>query len=120
MSEVKYRAIKYIRLSNAENGKEESDSVGNQRKLIDEFLKKHLDIEVVDEKVDDGWSGILFDRPAFKEMMHEIEQGNVNCVITKEPYVKQKLKISQTFFQPYNNKHLQCEQSRLHGGCSLF
>ena len=82
MSEVKYRAIKYIRLSNAdsgkaENGKEESDSVGNQRKLIDEFLKKHPDIEIVDEKVDDGWSGILFDRPAFKEMMAEIEQGNV-------------------------------------------
>jgi len=84
MQEMKYKAIKYIRLSNADNGQGESDSVSNQRKLIDEFLKKHPNIEVVDEKVDDGWSGILFDRPAFKEMMHEIEQGTVNCVITKD------------------------------------
>ena len=85
MQETKYRAMKYIRLSNAdENGGVESDSVGNQRKLIDEFLSKHPEIEVVGEKVDDGWSGILFDRPSFKEMMEEIEQGNVNCVITKD------------------------------------
>jgi len=85
MQEIKYRAMKYIRLSHAdENGGLESDSVGNQRKLIDEFLKKHPEIEVVGEKVDDGWSGILFDRPSFKEMMDEIEQGNVNCVITKD------------------------------------
>ena len=85
MQEIKYKAIKYIRLSNAdENGNHESDSVGNQRKLIDEYLSKHPEIEVVGEKVDDGWSGILFDRPSFKEMMEEIEQGNVNCVITKD------------------------------------
>jgi len=85
MQEIKYKAMKYIRLSNAdENGNHESDSVGNQRKLIDEFLSKHPEIEVVGEKVDDGWSGILFDRPSFKEMMEEIEQGNVNCVITKD------------------------------------
>jgi len=85
MQEIKYKAMKYIRLSHAdENGGGESDSVGNQRKLIDEFLKKHPEIEVVGEKVDDGWSGILFDRPSFKEMMDEIEQGNVNCVITKD------------------------------------
>ena len=85
MTDIKYKAMKYIRLSIAdENGGVESDSVGNQRKLIDEFLKKHPEIEVVGEKVDDGWSGILFDRPSFKEMMDEIEQGNVNCVITKD------------------------------------
>ena len=85
MQEIKYKAIKYIRLSNAdENGNHESDSVGNQRKLIDEYLSKHSEIEVIGEKVDDGWSGILFDRPSFKEMMEEIEQGNVNCVITKD------------------------------------
>jgi len=85
VQEIIYKAIKYIRLSDADgNGGQESDSVGNQRKLIDEFLKKHPEIEDVGEKVDDGWSGILFDRPSFKEMMEEIERGNVNCVITKD------------------------------------
>ncbi|MCL1842804.1 MAG: recombinase family protein [Defluviitaleaceae bacterium] len=84
MQEMKYKAIKYIRLSSADEAGHESDSVGNQRKLINEYLKAHPEIEVIGEKVDDGWSGILFDRPAFKEMMEEIEQGNVNCVITKD------------------------------------
>ena len=88
MQEMKYRAVKYIRLSSADDNKDdkknESDSVGNQRKLIDEFLKKHPEIEAVDEKVDDGWSGILFDRPAFKEMMADIEEGTINCVLCKD------------------------------------
>ncbi|GHV13844.1 recombinase [Clostridia bacterium] len=91
--EIHYRAVKYIRLSNAddkrdENGRKientESDSVQNQRRLIDDWLKNHPEIEVICEKIDDGWSGLLFDRPAFKEMMQEIESGNVNCCITKD------------------------------------
>jgi DNA invertase Pin-like site-specific DNA recombinase len=93
MQEVKYKAIIYIRLSVADdkkdaNGKKienlESDSVGNQRKLIDEWLKSHPEIEVVGEKVDDGWSGLLFDRPAFQEMMSEMTAGSANCCITKD------------------------------------
>ena len=84
MSEIKYRAVKYIRLSSADDKPGESDSVANQRKLIDEWLKNHPEIEVVSEKIDDGWSGLLFDRPAFKEMMDDIENGVVNCCVTKD------------------------------------
>jgi len=47
-------------------------------------LSRHPEIEIVCEKVDDGYSGILFDRPAFTEMMNEVEQGNANCIITKD------------------------------------
>ena len=36
------------------------------------------------EKIDDGYSGVLFDRPAFQEMMRMIEQGEANCVIVKD------------------------------------
>jgi hypothetical protein len=55
MQETKYKAIVYIRLSSADDkqGKQaESDSVANQRKLISEWLKKHPEIEFVDEKVE--------------------------------------------------------------------
>jgi DNA invertase Pin-like site-specific DNA recombinase len=82
--EIQYRAYKYIRLSDADGNGGESDSVQNQRKLIDEFLKSHPEIEVVGEKIDDGWSGLLFERPAFKEMMTDIESGIINCCITKD------------------------------------
>lgn len=79
-----YKAIKYIRLSYTDDKTVESDSVANQRRLIDDFIEKHPEIEVVGEKIDDGYSGVLFDRPAFQEMMRMIEDGQVNCVIVKD------------------------------------
>ena len=79
-----YKAIKYIRLSYTDDKTVEIDSVANQRRLIDDFIEKHPEIEVVGEKIDDGYSGVLFDRPAFQEMMRMIEDGQVNCVIVKD------------------------------------
>lgn len=80
----KFKAIKYIRLSYTDDKSAESNSVSNQRKLIDDFLAQHPEIEVVCEKVDDGYSGVLYDRPAFLEMMELIKSGAANCVIVKD------------------------------------
>ncbi|MDD3393911.1 MAG: recombinase family protein [Anaerotignum sp.] len=80
----KYKAAEYIRLSYTDDKSNESDSVGNQRRLIENFIAHNPDIEVVCEKIDDGYSGILFDRPAFKEMMQDIADGKINCVIVKD------------------------------------
>ena len=60
----KYKATAYIRLSYTDDHSSESDSVSNQRKLIENFVERNPDIEVVSEKIDDGYSGIIFDRPA--------------------------------------------------------
>lgn len=79
-----YKAVKYIRLSYTDDRKVESDSVGNQRRMIDDFIAKHPEIEAVAEKVDDGYSGVLFDRPAFQEMMEMIRRGEANCIIVKD------------------------------------
>ena len=80
----KYKATAYIRLSYTDDHSSESDSVSNQRKLIENFIERNPDIEVVSEKIDDGYSGIIFDRPAFKEMMQDVTDGNINCVIVKD------------------------------------
>lgn len=80
----KYKATAYIRLSYTDDHSSESDSVSNQRKLIENFVEHNPDIEVVSEKIDDGYSGIIFDRPAFKEMMQDVTDGNINCVIVKD------------------------------------
>ena len=89
-----YKAVKYLRRSYVDSTpkekdkqksrEQESETIGNQRKLIDNFLEQHPDIEAVDEKIDDGYSGVLFDRPAFQEMMRDIAEGKVNCVIVKD------------------------------------
>jgi len=80
----KFKATAYIRLSYTDDRSSESDSVSNQRKLIENFVERNPDIEIVSEKIDDGYSGIIFDRPAFKEMMQDVTDGNINCVIVKD------------------------------------
>lgn len=79
-----YKACIYARLSKDDGDKPESDSIGNQKALIRDFLKKHPEIQVVSEKVDDGYSGVNFERPGFKEMMEDIRAGRVDCVIVKD------------------------------------
>jgi DNA invertase Pin-like site-specific DNA recombinase len=79
-----YKAAKYIRLSYTDDKENESDSVQNQRKMLDSFIEGQPDIEAVSEKIDDGVSGVIFDRKAFKEMMADIENGLINCVIVKD------------------------------------
>ncbi len=66
----KFKAAIYVRLSKEDGyvtdaGKTESNSISNQRELIKDFLKDKNDIEVVSERVDDGFSGVNFERPAF-------------------------------------------------------
>ena len=51
---AKYKATAYIRLSYTDDRSSESDSVANQRKLIENFVERNPDIEVVSYKVDDG------------------------------------------------------------------
>lgn len=80
----KYKATAYLRLSYTDDRSTESDSITNQKKLIEDYVAKHPEIELVSERVDDGYSGIVFDRPAFQQMLTDIKNGSIDCVITKD------------------------------------
>lgn len=60
-----FKAAAYIRLSYTNDRSTESDSVGNQRRIIEDFVTRNPDIALIEEKVDDGYTGLLFDRPAY-------------------------------------------------------
>ena len=62
----------YIRLSREDGDKQESESIGNQRKIIERYLKEQ-NLNIVDEYVDDGVSGTTFDRPQFNRLIADIE-----------------------------------------------
>lgn len=83
-----FDAALYLRLSkdDMEGGRTtaESNSIANQRELLRSFVKSHTDIQIFDIYVDDGYSGVNFDRPEFKRMTTDIEAGKVNCVIVKD------------------------------------
>lgn len=81
-----YKTAIYLRLSKDDGDNKESQSISNQRKSIYEFIKKSNQDKfiVIDEFVDDGYSGTNFNRPDFQRLLGEIEQGNINCIITKD------------------------------------
>ena len=74
----------YIRLSREDGDKEESDSVGNQKKLLTDYVNGQNELVLYDVYVDDGFTGTNFNRPAFKRMLKDIKAGKVNCVIVKD------------------------------------
>ncbi len=81
-----YRAVIYIRLSEADEGKSyesESESITNQRNLLMNFVKEKGFI-FVGEYVDDGYSGTNFERPGFTKMIEDIKNKMANLVIVKD------------------------------------
>lgn len=81
---MQYRVGIYIRLSREDGDKEESSSVSNQRDMIRHYIGEFPELVYVDEYVDDGYTGTNFDRPGFKKMITDIENGKINTVITKD------------------------------------
>ena len=76
-------AFAYLRLSNEEAQGGESSSITNQRMIVQNYCKQN-NITLIREFVDDGYSGGNFNRPGFKEMLKQLEQGKANLVITKD------------------------------------
>ena len=90
-----YRAAIYVRLSKEDGDKVESDSIANQRDLIRHFLADKPDIQLVDEQIDDGYSGATFDRPSFQKMMEDVKSGKINCIIVKDYPVLEEILLKQ-------------------------
>lgn len=79
-----YQVGIYIRLSREDGDDGESESVENQRDLLTNFINSQEDLELVQEYVDDGYTGTNFERPGFKKMIEDIEKNRINCVISKD------------------------------------
>ncbi len=79
-----YAADAYYRLSKEDGDKVESDSIVNQKALVREFLKTHPDIQIYDEKVDDGYTGVNFQRPGVQRLLKEVREKRVACIVVKD------------------------------------
>ena len=79
-----YCADLYLRLSKEEEGRDESASIANQRDFLMGFLASHPEIRLHQVRVDDGYSGVDFERPAFSEMMEAARKKEINCIIVKD------------------------------------
>lgn len=78
-----YRGGLYCRLSKDDDLSGESSSISTQKSMLTSYcMEKGYEIREV--FVDDGYSGLNFDRPGFQRLLREIEAGNINLVITKD------------------------------------
>ena len=79
-----YRCAVYLRLSRSDGDQQESNSIKNQRALLNDYLGKHPELHKVDEYVDDGYSGTNFNRPAFQKMIVDLKQGDIKVIMVKD------------------------------------
>lgn len=73
--------VGYVRLSVSDN--EESNSIKNQKFIIELWGDQHQ-MPISHFYIDDGYSGSSFERPAFKELLQDINDGKVCCVVVKD------------------------------------
>lgn len=80
----KFKVGIYIRLSREDDKKQtESESITSQRDQSISYINEN-NCFLVDEYVDDGYSGTNFERPGFIRLIEDIEKGKINMVITKD------------------------------------
>ena len=83
MSNTMYKAAIYCRLSKDDEQKGDSVSIETQKMMLTKFCREQS-IEIFDIYVDDGYSGLNFNRPSFKRLIQDLEDGKFNTVITKD------------------------------------
>jgi site-specific DNA recombinase len=77
-------AAVYARISVDDGDSEIDESISNQQKIIHAFLQTHHSISLIDTYIDNGYSGMNYNRPGFQKMLLDINKGKINCVIVKD------------------------------------
>ena len=78
-----YNVAVYCRLSKDDGNDGESASIDTQKAILTEYVKQQ-GWRLQNIYIDDGYTGLNFNRPRFQNMIKDIEAGLINCVITKD------------------------------------
>ena len=79
---LKGKTVAYLRLSK-EDGDDESVSIANQRRIIEEYARNN-GIIIDDFFSDDGWSGFSMSRPSFDRLKQELNEDKIDTIIVKD------------------------------------
>ena len=74
----------YTRLSIEDEDDEEQNSIGNQKKIVLDYLKDKTDVVAAEYYVDNGYTGMNFNRPGFQRMLADIKAGKIKRVVVKD------------------------------------
>ena len=81
--QTRYNTALYLRLSKDDGTDSESSSIQTQKEMLPRYCREN-GFAISEIYVDDGWSGTNSNRPSFQRMLSDIEDGKINCVITKD------------------------------------
>lgn len=73
----------YLRLSREDESIGESQSIGSQRQILHSYAQQH-GMQNCREYIDDGWSGTDADRPAFQQLLQDVEGGKISIILVKD------------------------------------
>ena len=79
-----YRTAVYVRLSREDGRKVESDTVENQRALLEDYVAGEPSLELAGVYVDRHVTGTKFDRPEFNRMVADMRAGRIDCIVVKD------------------------------------
>ena len=80
---AKYVVALYLRLS-IEDTKVESMSIESQRLLLNKYAENLAEDFKIIEYVDNGYSGTNFERPAVQELLTDVQNYKINCILVKD------------------------------------
>lgn len=83
MQNIEYKAGIYCRLSKDDPQEGESSSIVTQKSILADYCAAQ-GYEVYKVYVDDGYSGLNFNRPGFQELLADVESGAINLILTKD------------------------------------
>lgn len=101
--------VGYVRLS--VNNKENTDSIKSQKRLIEQWAdQQQLPIDKF--YTDNGFSGTTFDRPAFQELLRDIEEKNIRCVVENYRVQQELIENPMLYYEKYVRGEITADEYR--------
>lgn len=79
-----YHTAIYIRLSVEDSGTNSEEVIQNQRYMVEQFVNSQKDMKLFSVYQDNGFTGTNFQRPAFEQMMDDVRDRKIDCIVVKD------------------------------------
>lgn len=79
-----YNTAIYVRLSIEDSGTNSSEVLETQKLIVEQFVSKQKDMQIISTYCDNGYTGTNFDRPDFERMMTDVRARKVDCIVVKD------------------------------------
>lgn len=79
-----YSTAIYIRLSIEDSGTNSSETIETQQYMVEQFVNAQQDMKLYSIYKDNGFTGTNFQRPAFEQMMDDVRDRRVDCIVVKD------------------------------------